>query len=209
MHILFSAWNLEQRSCLVWRRKRKGVCQKGKAVEKTKTTKQKKLSVSRKKSVERWEVVEICSCNSFLTPWLSHIKDSKHFSSGSRAWWQLLIPHTSRHGGRSDSDRGSLFSATHQHSGPRQTSQSKLLHSLCKDRWPSFNSTLLELLFSTCAYSSYLRAVDKRPKNSGKTTAVAGVQNGHCRLGTGSLLLAIYSVASLTQEHGQEHKTFV
>lgn len=129
----------------------------------------------RGKSVGRLAIVKVSCCNSLLTPWLSHNKDSKYFSSGSHAWWQLLIPHTSRHGGRFDSDRGSLFSATHQHSGPRQTSQSKQLHSLCKDRWPSFNSTLLELLFSTCAYSSYLRTVDTRPKNSGKTTAVAGV----------------------------------
>ncbi len=173
---LFTAWNLERRSGLVRREKEKRGCGSQREGWREKGKQQnRKNYLFRGKSVGRLEIVEVSCCSSFLTPWLSHDKDSKNFSSGSRAWWQLLILHTSSHDGRFDSDRGSLFLATHQHIGPRQTSQSKLLQSFCKERWPSFDSTLLELLFSTCAYTSYLGTVDKRPKNSGKTTAVAGV----------------------------------
>lgn len=104
------------------------VCQKGRVEEKGKQQNREKNDLFKGKSIEQWEIVEVSCCNSFLTPWLSHDKDSKYFSSGSRAWWQLLIPHTSRHGGRSDSDRGSLFPQPHTNLHSPQ----HLLRSLCK-----------------------------------------------------------------------------
>lgn len=206
---LFTAWNLERRSGLVRREKEKRGCGSQREGWREKGKQQnRKNYLFRGKSVGRLEIVEVSCCSSFLTPWLSHDKDSKNFSSGSRAWWQLLILHTSRHDGRFDSDRGSLFLATPTQRPTSnftiQTTAKLLQRKMTFIRLYSSGVTLLNMCLHFLPWDSWQEAKKLWQDHSCSRCLECTVSFGGWFSCVGYI-----SVASLTQEHGQEHETFV